>query len=69
MSKMISKTQAECLAISYSAFFKAMDDDNILGQRVWGSKLLDVQNETGITLIPTITLKQRLNHIAKREVA
>ena len=63
---MISKTQAKSLAISYGAFFKAMDDDNILGQSVWGSDLLDIQNETGITLVETIALKKRLNHIAKR---
>ena len=69
MTKMISKTQAECLAISYSAFFKAMDDDDILGQSVWGSYLLDVQNETGIILVETITLKKRLRHIAEKEVA
>ena len=68
MTKMISKTQAKSLAISYNAFCEAMDDDDILGQRVWGSDLLDVQNETGITLVKTITLKKCLN-IAKRKVA
>lgn len=68
MSKMISETQAKSLAISYGAFYEAMQKDDFLGQSVWGSTLLDVQNETGITLIKTITLKRRV-HVAKREVA
>jgi hypothetical protein len=56
---MVTKKQAETLAIRYSAFMAAPVESNECW--LWANLLLQIQNETKITLAPTDFLNRIIN--------
>jgi hypothetical protein len=60
--KTITKQQAKKLAVSYSSFFEAMDNGDILGRLCYARILRDIQNEIDLYLVE----KDLLENIIRR---
>jgi hypothetical protein len=56
----VSKTDARELAIAYDAYNDANSANNMNSLTVWGQRLLDLQEKTGIELHDNAFLRRRL---------
>lgn len=48
---MLTKEQAKKLAVRYQAYLEASQSDDHRGIVVWGTLLLEVQDETGVEML------------------
>ncbi len=65
MSDMISKKDAESLAVFYQAFHERDADDH-RGMIVWGGGLLELQDKTGIELVYTNDLRTMIERARRK---
>ena len=65
MTDMISKEQAESLAVVYAAWCQANRNSDDLGIFVSGHRLLDMQKETGIIMRKEDLIKALVSNSAK----